>query len=158
MADEAAEGTKGAAKKGGCLKVGLIVVGGLFGLAVIGTVLGDPAPSSTAPAPAPEAPALAITAPELLAAFAQNEVAAKARFDGQALAVSGTIAAIELDFADNPVIRFDAGQAFESVQAKFTKDDAAAVGALAKGQAITVTCAEVTEVIGNPVLDGCALP
>jgi hypothetical protein len=69
----------------------------------------------------------------------------------------GVIDAIELDLLDNPVVRFSIGPTYEFVQAKFAKDDAAAVGVLTKGQAITVKCASVIEVIGNPILQDCKL-
>lgn len=146
-----------AAKKGGCLKVAGIGALALVGLGVIGALAGGGA-GSKPEAEAPAAPPLAITARELHAAYDANEVAAKARFDGQRLAVTGTIAGISLDLLDNPVVQLETANQFQSVQAKFAKEDAAATGALAKGQEITVICAKVTEVIGAPILDECALP
>ena len=40
-----AENDQGTAKRGGCLKWGLVAVGGVFALGVIGAVLGDPVPA-----------------------------------------------------------------------------------------------------------------
>jgi hypothetical protein len=144
-------------KRGGCLKWALIGGAGLFGLVVLGVALGDPVPPADAPEAALPATILTVTAPELHAAFAANEVAAKARFGDQPLRVTGVIDAIELDLFDNPQLSLRAGGDFEFVLAKFDKDAAAQTAALAKGQDITVVCDSVTEVIGNPVLDDCAI-
>ena len=143
-------------KRGGCLKVAGVGLGALVVLGVIGTLAGG----GGADAPGTEAssaPALAISARDLHAAFDANEVAAKARFDGQRLAVTGTISSISLDFMDRPVVALETANQFQAVQATFAKDAAAATGALAKGQEITVTCGSVTEVVGVPVLGDCAL-
>lgn len=149
-------------KRVGCLKMAGIGVGVLFVLSVIGAVAGGDRPAAKpeaeaegdAAAPAP----MAVTARELHAAFEANEVAAKAKFGDQRLAVTGTISGISLDLMDRPVVSLETENQFQSVQVKFDKDDAAATGALGKGQEITVTCAEVTEVIGVPILDECTLP
>lgn len=135
-----------------------IGLGALVVIVVIGESLGDaPKDGAASEAAAAPAPALAITARELHEAFAANEVAAKARFDGQALAVTGVVQAVELDLLDNPQVRLAAGNDFEWVVASFEKDDAAVTGALSKGQEITLRCETVTEVIGNPMLDDCQI-
>jgi hypothetical protein len=128
----------------------------LVGLGVIGAMAGG-GDGAKPEADAPAQPPMAITARELHAAFDANEVAAKGRFDGQRLAVTGTISGVTLDLMDNPVVQLESASEFQPVQAKFGKDDAAATGALAKGQEITVICEEVAELIGAPILDGCKL-
>jgi hypothetical protein len=143
-------------KRGGCLKWGAIGLGGLVALGVIGAVLGDPA-AETAPGPDRTIPAIVVSAEELHAAFAANEVSAKARFGGQPLVVTGTVQAIELDLFDNPQVRLAAGNEFEWVTAGFDKEASAATGQLSQGQEVTVRCAEVSEVIGNPMLSGCVI-
>jgi hypothetical protein len=133
-----------------------IGVAGLFGLSVIGAALGGGAKDGGA---APEAApaAMAITARELHAAFDANEIAAKSRFDGQRLAVTGTITAVGLDLLNNPVVSLETENEFQSVQAKFDKDAGDSLAALAKGQEITVVCGKVAAVIGVPILDDCLI-
>ena len=90
-------------------------------------------------------------------AFAANEVAAKAKYGGQVLEVSGRIHAITLDFTDDPVVEFVTGVPFQTVHAGFDKDSGAAVAALTKGQKATVRCQSISEVIGTPMLRDCVL-
>lgn len=144
------------AKKGGCLKVAGIGALVLVGLGVIGALAGGDAPAGEAPAPA--APPLAVTAQELFDAYSANEVAAQARFDGQQIAVTGVVQDITLDLLDEPVVSLATSNQFMPVRLQFEKDDAAATGALAKGQTVTVTCGKIMEVVGTPSLDDCVLP
>ena len=99
-----------------------------------------------------------VSARDLFAAFEANEVAAKAKYGDQALAVTGVIAGVSLDFMDRPVVSLETSNQFMSVDATFGKEDAEKTAALAKGQTITVTCSELTEAIGKPLLSDCALP
>jgi hypothetical protein len=68
------------------------------------------------------------------------------------------ISAISLDFMDRPVVSLETSNQFMTVDATFDKDDAAKTGALAKGATITVTCTDLTESIGKPLLSDCQLP
>jgi hypothetical protein len=144
------------AKKSGCLKVAGFGALVLVGLGVIGALAGGDAPAGDASAPT--APPLAVTAQELFDAYSANEVAAQARFDGQRLAVTGVVQDIALDLLDEPVVSLQTSNEFMPVRAQFDKADAAATGALTKGQELTVTCGKVTEVVGTPMLDDCVLP
>lgn len=102
-------------------------------------------------------PIVEISADTLQEAFAANEVAAKQKYGGSRLKVSGTIRNISLDYADEPVVTFHTGEALDSVIADFDKADAAAVAGLAKGQKLTVICDKLGEVMGSPMLDDCTL-
>ena len=142
-----------------------IGAGVLFGLAVIGAIAGDPDPKTAGSAAGGEAAEAAagpkvveVTARDLFAAFEANEVAAKAQYGDQTLAVTGVIAGISLDFMDKPVVSLETSNQFLTVDASFSKDDSAKTGALKKGETITVTCGELTEAIGKPLLSDCALP
>lgn len=128
-----------------CLLAGLVVAGCDIDGA---SMSGAPRPSSTG----------VLTAEELRQAFALNEVSAASRFDGQALKVSGTIKAIELDIMDNPVVRMQTADKFTTVSATFPKEAKGRIGGLAPGQEVTVLCMKVTEVIGMPLLDACEIP
>jgi hypothetical protein len=157
------ETEKVAAGRMGCGKMALYGLAGLFALGVIGQFARDPVPSgepaaSPPPGLAPTGPPeLAVTARELRAAYAANEIAAKQRFAGKRLRVTGTIEALDLDFSDNPVIRLTTDDMFQSVQAQFDKADAAAIAALNKGARATVICSRVTEALGAPLLSDCTL-
>lgn len=146
-------------KKAGCLQWGAAAVGGVFLLGVLGLITAgdDAATGDAGGADQTGKQPIAVTASELHQAFAQNEVAAKARFEGSALMVSGRIDAIELDMLDNPQLRLSAGTQFDYVAAGFDKSASSAVSGLQKGQDVTVLCEEVSEVIGTPMLRNCKL-
>jgi hypothetical protein len=141
-----------------------IAAGVLFGLAVIGSIAGDPDRKTSSGAAGEDdtaagvAPVLEVTAQELFDAFEGNEVAAKVRYGGQRLAVTGVIAGISLDFRDRPVVSLETSNEFLTVDASFGKDYTQKTARLRKGQKITVTCEELTEVMGNPLLSDCTLP
>lgn len=159
--------------KRGCGFYALVGLGGFIALGVLGSLLPEPpAPSpaqQAAEATAKEAVDAAeqemaagpevtrVTARELHAAYAENEVAAKAKYGDRVLEVTGTVQAIELDLTDDPVVRFEVGQMYSSVAAGFDKSAAAQTGALKKGQTATVRCAKVTEIVGDPYLRDCQL-
>lgn len=142
-----------------------IGVGVLFGLAVIGAIAGDPDPKSAGSAAGDEAAqgaagtkVVEVTARDLFAAYEANEVAAKSQYGDKTLAVTGEIAGISLDLMDRPVVSLETSNQLLTVDASFSEDEAAKTGALKKGQTITVTCAELTEAIGKPLLSDCSLP
>ena len=84
-------------------------------------------------------------------------MAATARYGDKVLAVTGTVAGIDLDFMNEPVVKLVSPNQFLPVQADFDKADAGAVGARAKGQKVTVTCGKLSEALGAPLLDDCKL-
>ena len=102
--------------------------------------------------------AVKLTAAELWNAYNNNEVAAQRAFNDRDLLVSGTVASIELDFADDPVVRFVSPNQYMQVSASFdeTYEDRAA--ALSRGQALTVMCSRVSEIAGTPMLRDCTIP
>jgi hypothetical protein len=102
--------------------------------------------------------AVEVTARDLFAAYEANEVAAKAEYGGKTLAVTGVISAISLDMFDKPVVSLKSSNPILTVDASFEKEDAARTGALKKGETVTVTCNELTEVVGKPMLTDCTLP
>lgn len=163
-------GAPAPAKKRGCGFWLLIGAGVLVGLTVIGMLNPQPrdrdergtevaSESGGAAAPAAEAPveALAVTATELADAYSANEVSAQARFGDQAVRVTGTIEAVELDFMDEPVVRLGTGEMFRHVSAYFGEAQAAATAGLAKDQQVVLLCGRVRESMGNPQLDNCVI-
>lgn len=151
-----------AGKKRGCGFYGLMAAGVLAGLVVLGS-LGqqekrDEREAAAAGKPdAAGAPMTEVSARDLQRAFAGNEVAAKQTYGNRRLKVSGTIASIDLDITDNPVVVLATGDDFNRVHARFEKDDSAAIAALAKGQKAAVVCDRIDEVAGTPMLSDCSL-
>ena len=101
---------------------------------------------------------VAITSAQLAAAYSENEVAAKQTYGDKTLDVTGTITGINLDLFDNPVIDLGGVDEFLSVQASFDKSYNARIGALSKGQQITVRCTSLDSVLTTPMLKDCSLP
>ena len=96
------------------------------------------APDPT-PTPAP-LPPIQISAEQLYADYAANEVAADAKYKGKILAVSGAIESVNKDFTGAPNIVMDAGGGFDKVQALFPTSAMSNLAQLRKGQRVTVTC------------------
>lgn len=150
--------------KMGCAKMGLIGLGVFVVLGIIGSVIGEPTASdagsdkaasteakSTAAAP------IEVTATALQSAYEVNEAAAQQKFSGAQLRVTGTILAIDLDFANKPVLRLVGTNAYIGPQASLDEASQARAPELTKGQKVTLLCEKVGEVIGTPMLDNCAL-
>ena len=102
-------------------------------------------------------PVIDVTARAMQRQFADNEVSAKALYEGKRARVTGTLASIDLDFSDDPMLILETGEMFNRVQASFDKADATAIGQLRKGTKVTVLCDRVSEVVGSPMLNDCAL-
>jgi hypothetical protein len=158
-------------KKFGLGKGCLIVAGVVVGLGVIGAIAGggdknSAASSNTANSEPVAAQVASVSAKTLSAAFQENEAKAKLAYDGQSLKVDGKVKDIDLDFADNPVIRLagsgDVQGMGVSQNGKMTdvavnglsKEQAAQIN---KGQDLTVICEKVDEVMGGPQLSDCQL-
>jgi hypothetical protein len=143
-------------KKSAAGKGCLIVLGVLAVLFVIGLFAG-PAEKQAPTASAPAAPPRAVTAIELATAYDQNEAAAQKEYGDQRLAVSGTVSAIDLDFADKAVVRLKGTNQFMDVQASLSEASQGQAASLSKGQQVTLVCESVSEVVGTPMLRDCAI-
>ena len=97
-----------------------------------------------------------VTVAELIQAYDANEVAAQQEYGAGPLKLTGTVRGVVLDFADDPAVLFESGRQ-RPVQALFDKDRGAATAALKKGERATVVCRQIREVMGNPILDDCAV-
>lgn len=102
-------------------------------------------------------PPVVVTSLELAQAFAANEMAAQQQYGDRTLIVSGTVQSIELDFMDNPVVMLPGTDQFSNVQASLAEESHAAAAGLQKGQSVSVTCTDLSEVIGTPMLGDCTL-
>jgi hypothetical protein len=112
-----------------------------------------PACGSTPPPTA----STAITAGDLIGAYATNEVAAAARFDGTWVDVSGIVSSIGLDILKTPYVTLGPSDKviMPAVQAIFTKgQDEAVVATFTKGQALVLRC-QVSSKLVNVLVRNC---
>ncbi|MCP5386897.1 MAG: hypothetical protein H6916_08780 [Novosphingobium sp.] len=136
----------------------------LVGLAIIGTLVDPPKPSSATLGPpadnpsglqVPEAAALPVTAAELYQDYQANEQAAQLKYGAQPVQIEGRISSIELDAADEPMISLYAGSDFADVTLHFGSNFAQEAARLEKGERFIAQCASITELLGAPQLSDC---
>lgn len=141
-------------------KKALIGIGALLAILFIIGMVSGPAPEQDAGAAGPvakAAPATKVTSAELARAYEANEAAAQQKYGDQALEISGTVTAVTLDFADNPVIQLNGINDIIGVQAALADASKAQAANVKKGQKVTLTCEKVSEVIGMPMLANCTM-
>lgn len=143
------------------MKKTLTIIGGIVVLLlVIGLISGGGEEGAAGPKKAETAnPAeiVDVTASELGRAYEENEVKAQSQYGGKVLRVTGKIQSISLDFLDEPVIGLRGANEFSLVSVHLEKSDVEKTSELSKGQQLTVTCSELSEVIGSPQLSECVL-
>lgn len=98
-----------------------------------------------------------LTAEQLRAEFAANEVGAKARYQGKRVRIEGVVERVTLDITNTPTISFATDQRFDVVNVYVDKEQSAEVGVLAKGQKLAVVCDKVDEVLATPIGRDCVL-
>ncbi len=166
--------TETSPKKRGCGFWALIGIGILVAIGVLGSLLPEPTPEQKAAtaakavenektegdkqkakAEAERASAIKVTAGELFKAYQANEMAAQQTYKGKLLEVFGTVDGVELDFADEPVIKLRSSNQFMPVSIKLTDETKSAAAGYSKGQKITLLCKEITEVVSMPQLSEC---
>ena len=105
--------------------------------------------------PADESP-IEVTAAALFAAYNENEVAAKAKYGGKKLKVTGTVENISYDFMDQIYVTLATDEMFYSVQCYFISTQEAKVAELSKGQTITIigTCEGLSL---NVLMENCEI-
>lgn len=138
--------------------VGLAVAVVLGGM-VMATALDQDQPALQ-PAVSPEPPALSSSQPSplissaaLAAAFADNEIAAAAKYAG-ALRIRGAIGEITTSFGGAPLLMLEGG-----VNAALRESEMASAAALHKGEGIEVACGKVRAALGTVnALDCVILP
>ncbi|HEX8583039.1 MAG TPA: zinc ribbon domain-containing protein [Allosphingosinicella sp.] len=139
----------------GC--VGLIVL-----LVIIGMIFGggseDGAETGSAgETKAAEVQATPVSARQLAAAYEANEAAAQQQYGNKPLLVTGTVAGVELDFSDKPMLKLQGTNQFLDVQADLDEESQKKASSISKGQSITLRCTGVSEVMSIPMLKGCSL-
>ncbi|WP_337846879.1 hypothetical protein [Sphingomonas sp.] len=141
------------------------VITALMGLAVLGAC-GSPGADGGADAAKQDAPVVEVTARDLSAAFQENEAKAQLAYEGKRLQVSGRVKDVDLDMMDQPVVKLvgsgEVGGMGVTQDGKITdvsisglsKEAAAAID---KGKDMTFLCSEISEVLGGPMVGGCAV-
>lgn len=103
----------------------------------------------------PAAVVVDVTAKQLLADYQENEIAADAKYKGQALRVNGKVTRISKDIFDAPLVDLATSNEFMPVYATFTNEGALAE--LKRGQQVTVRCRSKGVSMAHPLLEDCVL-
>lgn len=98
---------------------------------------------------APVAETISIDAAEFSKKMDDNEIAAMAEVEGRKVYVHGTIKRFNLDIADEPVVELSDGQRYSFKGVSVKMNDKAAVAKLHKGQRVTLSGDEPTEIMGS---------
>ena len=114
--------------------------------------------SVTQNTPVSQAPtALKVSATQLSQTYANNEVAADAKYKGNVVDVTGVIETIGKDILNNPYVSLKTAEySIISVQCMFSQADETKLATLSSGQSITLE-GTVSGKIINVILDGCSV-
>lgn len=131
----------------------------LVAIIVIIAVAGgkDEGAKSGGQAAGPTQPARQVTAVELARAFEANEAAAKKEYGDQPLKVTGTVDSVNLGIGDEAFVVLKGANMFSGPQVHFADNANDAAANLTKGQSLTVTCKDVSEVVGTAMLSECKM-
>lgn len=141
------------------VKVGCLTVIGIIAVLLIIGLFAGPQKSTggSTSENSPKAEAVAVTAEELFQAYQANEAAAQQQYGDKTLTVSGTVASIDLDITDDPVVMLRTSNEFMPVHAPLADESKPRAASLSKGQTVELTCSGVSEVISTPMLKDCVL-
>ena len=103
-----------------------------------------------------EAPAFTMTADQLYAEYAANQVAADQKYKDQVVSVSGPITDIGKDISDTAYVVIGGTDSLDGVQCFFSSGSESQVAAMSKGQSITVK-GRVQGKVANIVLQDSVL-
>ncbi|WP_206860780.1 OB-fold protein [Lysobacter changpingensis] len=99
----------------------------------------------------------AITAAEYASAYEENTVAADALYKGKQFKVTGTIEDINTDFMGDPYLTLRGTNEFSSPQFGFSKANLSALGALKRGERVTLICTGKGDIAKTAMSDECSL-
>lgn len=97
------------------------------------------------------------TAPELVLAYDQNEVATNKKIGNAIVEVSGHIASIDMDMMNHAVIKMATGMDFKSVNLTLEDAEKDLAASLRKDQAIVIRCKTMVRIIDSPQGDDCVV-
>ena len=154
MTEAGRENASGKPRGMGCGNMALIGLAVIVGLYLWGDHLVEQEKAQRLVV-AEAAPALELAADDFAAAWADNEVAAKQRFEARRLRVSGYVDRVVLNLSNKAVLHMR-GKTGWQVTAHF-RDGETGVATLARDQAITVLCTETDNLMAVPLLFECAI-
>lgn len=99
----------------------------------------------------------ATSALSLYEAYNRNEVLADENMKGKLVRVTGVVASIDKDFADDIVIKLFAGDEYTSAGMGMNDSERSKVMKLRKGQHVTITCEKMMRVMDYPSGSDCVL-
>ncbi|MFN3944615.1 MAG: OB-fold protein [Allosphingosinicella sp.] len=137
-------------KKGalGCLAIVVILV-------ILGMIVGGGEQGAGGGSSASNEAAIQVSAQELAAAYDANEAAAQQQYGGRRLEVTGTVNAIQLDVSNKPFLVLEGTNMFMGPQAHLTASAQDQAASISRGQDIRLSCTDVGEIIGTPMLRNC---
>lgn len=147
-------------KKPGKFRNILVGVIALVAILIVIAVSGGPSTSGSTDQAAKKAEAAApppreVTAIELFRAYEANEAAAKKQYGDQRLLVTGTVAGVDLNLTDQPVVLLKTPNEFMSARADLADSAKDHASDLKKGETVKLLCAGVQEMMGVPLLSDC---
>lgn len=98
----------------------------------------------------------AVTAVELSRAYAENTVAADAKFKGKKFKVTGVVEDINTDFMGNPYLTLRGVNQFMPGQYGFSKSDNESLSQVRKGNRVTLVCTGQGDIAKMPSSKDCS--
>ena len=115
-------------------------------------------PGGSVRAPNRVAPAATLTAGDLRMEYERDPAGADWQFRDRPVVVSGTVSSVGRDLFDGRlVVRLNTGASFETVNAKLSKSEDAALSMITKGRPLSLGCVGRGALIGVPLLGNCLL-
>ena len=102
-------------------------------------------------------PAHEISANALWMAYSRDAAGTDRSFRDRPVLVTGTIRSIDRDFGGRLLVRFNTGDAFETVNATMASRDNPTVIGTAKGRTLSLLCEGRGMLMGAPLLGGCSV-
>lgn len=136
------------AKKGG---IGCFGIAAIIGLCLFLYVAFYP---EQAPEADPNKTPQSASARELKAAFASNEISARARFENAPLTIDGEVYSVEGEEGGSAIVMLDDG-AGGVVALKFAPADAVGLAAWSKGMRVKASCTTVYYLLNVVTPQGC---
>ena len=103
------------------------------------------------------APPIRVTAPELFSAYISNRDAAEQRYGNRRVEITGQVTSIDLDSAHQPVVSLKTAFEYQEVQTSIVEASKGRVRGLSEGQSVSLSCAGVYVIMGQPLLNDCNL-
>lgn len=100
-----------------------------------------------------------VTAEQLLKEYSEDDDAADKRYEGKKILLTGEIDEIRQTTEDRPELMFSSAHhfRFNSIFATMTRDQAAAVAKLKRGDRVELACVGDGEILNSPLLVECRL-